>query len=314
LIEPRDPRRQLLGVVELVAAGAGLAVYAYAAGGLVEYLRFAGADLPAGQALALMSARQILIVGAIIMLLAIPVGVAMRLAVWVWTKVQKRLEQTVEGREAVGRLPSRRRRASRPPTQSASVAMGAFFSILATAVTALLSFAVRLDSNGASEAPTSFPLNAFATAAAAGGMLALALELGARVGRKSSWKLADISRLPRYWIAITVLLLALIGGTSFAYFAPLRLPSVLVSLSGGGCLKGLYLGRDGEGLHLVDGEKRSLLTLPRSDFTAVTIGTSGSVEDRTVEQSVCPKYLRSIAPPKGSETAGRSRTQRKGGA
>jgi hypothetical protein len=172
------------------------------------------------------------------------------------------------------------------------VAIGALLSTLATAVTVLFSFVAGLDSDGADEARRSFPLEAFATAAAVGGMLALAVQLGARGGRKSNWRLADISRLPRYWIAITVLLLALIGGMSFAYFAPLRLPSALVSLQGGGCLKGLYLGRDGEGLHLVDGEKRALLTLPRSAFTAVTIGTPASVEDHTVELSACPKSFR----------------------
>lgn len=279
------PASHLPVALEAIGAGAGLVVYAYAAGGVVEYLRLAGAHLPAAQAVSMLSNQQLLIVGAFILLMALPIALAMRLAAWLWTKVETSAEHARESH----RTSSGRRRRQAPKSSSflaSEIAMlGVFLGALAGLIFSLSAIVVPPKSGWDFEAAA----GAIITSATVGGIFALLGRFATVIRQRRIFKLRDLSRLPRRWIAALVLFLALVGGSSLAYFAPLRLPSALLRLRNGNCLTGLYLSRDNENLNLVNGRSRAVLAIASKNVNAVQVGTPISTDGISISQVPCPR-------------------------
>jgi hypothetical protein len=274
--------------LEAIGAGAGLVVYAYAAGGVVEYLRLAGAHLPAAQAVSMLSNQQLLIVGAFILLMAIPIALAMRLAAWLWTKVEARAEHARKSHP-----PSSGHRKQRGPRSSSMLAneiavLGVLLGALAGLIFSVSAVVLPPKPGWDSEAAVS----AITTSAAIGGIFALLTRFATVIRQRRIFKLRDLSRLPRRWIAVLVLLLALVGGSSLAYFAPLQLPSALLRLRNGSCLTGLYLSRDNENLNLVNGRSKALLAIAAKNVNAVQVGTPISTNGISIAQVPCPRAFR----------------------
>src|SRR5881296_2398275 len=120
-----EPRRSPL--FDVIGVGAGLAAYAYVAGGIVDYLRFTGASLPAFQSVSLLSDRQLVSMGVVVLLLAVPVGLVTVIAHWLLGRHdasrQRVAPRGLRGRasERVSQLPESTKAAVKSSVSAASI-------------------------------------------------------------------------------------------------------------------------------------------------------------------------------------------------
>jgi hypothetical protein len=108
--------------------------------------------------------------------------------------------------------------------------------------------------------------------------------------------LGDIFAIPPRWIAVLFLGLSLVGGASLAYFMPLRLPLAVVRTSTATCLAGRYIGRDSNGVHLIDGRSKDLLTIAQTDVSAIQIGPTVRADRVGINNTTCSRLLSSAVP------------------
>jgi hypothetical protein len=275
---------------EIIGAGAGLVVYAYAAGGLIEYLHLAGAELPATQAVSMLSNQQILVVGSVILVMTLPIALATRLAASAWGKLQRKVEEEKESLPPITRRGRARRQAGRKSrrgprhTAADTAAAGAALSVLTSLIFLASTLVVppRVGLNG------EVAVQVLAAAASLGSIAGLVVRFTLAIRRNPLFRLRDLSRLPRSLVAVLVLSLALVGGSSLAYFTPLQLPSATVMLQGGTCLSGPYLSRDAADVNLIDGESHSLYTVPSDEVKALQINAVGGVAGHAIDRVTCP--------------------------
>ena len=275
----------LLGVL---GVGAGLAVYAYAAGGIVEYLRFAGEGLPATQALALLSSQQLLVIGVVVALVAVPIWATLTLIRRLWVNVEAR--QRNRRHEPRGRV-----------LQSVEDAAGAGFAgALVSALAAVVLGAI--EATGAIDATV--VLRGVLSAVGVAGGIGAVIGIGVSGLVAAGWR--GFLALPRRWITVIFLALVLVGGATLAYFVPLSMTRTVLRLSNGTCLAGLYLARDGDDIELVDGRSKRLLSIAGDELAAVQIGRSMPVDSSAVKPIRCPPLLRPLHPARSGQPAGRS--------
>jgi len=267
----------------------------------VEYLRFAGAGLPPGQAIALMSSRQLLVVGVLVLLMTVPLWLVVSGFAWVWRKMQEK-------------HPPRQEKGGHIPPAGEVAAFGASLGFIAVFAFQIVAF---FADNKADATITSLA-NSLALATALGSVLgALAAFLGATAWRPF-FRWSDLLRLPRQWLVGILLAVAVAAGASFAYFTPLKIPRASVQLRDGTCLTGLYLSRDSEGIHLIDGPSGSLFTVFQKDLVGIQVGEPVGMSDWALKSVGCPKGFRQLTisstparSSQGSERpAGRGRARR----
>jgi hypothetical protein len=280
-------------LLSALGVGAGLAAYAYGAGGVFEYLRFLHAKLPVIQALALVSSRELIVTGVIVGLFAIPLWVLTNLCAKLWDKHVQKGWTALEAWFRKQRDKMRQMKGATQPAEEsgqASLALhrggeGAAISTLAA------SLFVVVDAVVGSGIGADAILAALAAAGALGGILvAIAVPFLAAV-RKSG-----LLKLPGRWLASLFLGFALVGGASYAYFTPFYLTQAVVQLSSGGCLTGPYMSRDTGGIHLVDGKERSILTISAVDVSRVRLGNNSLVKSTPITTEPCPNAI-TLPPP-----------------
>jgi hypothetical protein len=316
-------------LLDVLGVGAGLAAYAYAAGGAVEYLRFKGSHLPASQALSLLSSREILATGLVVALTAPIVWLLIRLALSarkaVATHDQPPQETPPPGDEgasehtqpqsstgegaaivlsvdAGGDAPTRAEIEDRIERERRAP-LGEFLAVGAT-ISTLAGFVLSVGAalTGGALHVSELAQVVSGTVLVGGVMAAIvwAIFPGRQSGAGTPTAIAarsasgapsfrGLAVVPARWMVAILLTLTLVGGASVAYFVPLSMPSVVVRLTGGRCIRGLYLARDTSSVTLVDGKARRLLSLSAKEVSAVEIGGGRSVANTRIEAlTKCP--------------------------
>ncbi len=312
-VKPRNGSALPNALLDALGVGAGIAAYAYAAGGAVEYLRFTGSHLPASQALSLISSRQILATGLIVALAAPIVWLLVRIVLWARGKTSSstppptdRPRANADGDSGASDSDAEVETAPRTETrpdrvERAGLASLADFVGYGTALSTFAGIVFLIASSLTGEAPH---LQEFAQVLAlAGGVGAVAAACVWQIfaGRPTAPNAVaapsvpavpgfrGLTAIPARWMVGILLGLTLVGGASVAYFVPLSLPSVVVRLTGGRCIRGLYLSRDSSSVTLVDGEARRLLSLSTKEVSAVEIGSGRRAASARIEAvTKCP--------------------------
>ena len=279
------------GLLEFLV-GAGLVAYVYVAGGVVEYLRFAGAGLPAGQALSLLSSRQLAITGVEIALVAVGLWGFSRCIHWLAQRLRHSPSNAHQPIPTEGQSPAptaataadaEAERQGDPQTDEEVPARSAIRTAGAGAVTAgLAAVAFEVIADATSAGGLEGLGAAVGSAGAVGAGLGLAVvPLVVAVG----WR--GLLDLPARFVATGFITLAFVGGAAYAYFTPLHMSRAIIRLSGGTCVQGIYLARDEEGVHLIDGEAKLLLTIPAGNVAVVQIKGSATVKDESIHRVSC---------------------------
>jgi hypothetical protein len=333
--DSKSPNRASLPntLLDVLGVGAGLAAYAYAAGGAVEYLRFKGSHLPASQALSLLSSREILATGLVVALTAPIVWLLIRIALWARKEVttDDHPQHATPRPEDAG--PSSAAEHTQPqsstgegvtivlsdvgpgaeatsPTETEAdgveherASLADFVSYgFALSTFAGIVFLIAALLNGGAPHLQEF-VQVLGVAGGVGGVMA-AIAWVMLPGRQSgpggptdatapsasaAPGFRGLAALPARWMVAVLLTLTLVGGASVAYFVPLSLPGVVVRLTGGRCIRGLYLARDSSSVTLVDGKAKRLLSISAKELSAVEVGGRHHVATTRIEAlTKCP--------------------------
>jgi hypothetical protein len=102
------------------------------------------------------------------------------------------------------------------------------------------------------------------------------------------------SKVPPLGIAIAVLLIFLGLAWLWSSLIPLHLSRAKVRLTNGTCVSGQYLARDQDGVHLVDGRTKRLVTFAAAAVQGVELGGPAVVSNGDVRPAPCPAPLSAL--------------------
>jgi hypothetical protein len=267
----------------VLGGAAGILAAIYGLGGAVAYLRFVNGGLPADQALGLLGIRQILLFGAVSALVILPSTV---LLVFIALKAQDRLRRYVPPSPSTRQLPPSWLRQLLSRKVPAVLLVGlviagiAFISaVVAGLALASLSGILAFDATSVSEAA------------------GLAAIISGGLGTLFSWIESSATDAFRHLLTIrgvemtiVVILVLFASGIALAIEVPLRMPDTWLRLSDGTCIRGLYLGRDSSGVHLVDGVGKKILTIASANIAALQIGQFEPAKETKIIVVPCPMH------------------------
>jgi hypothetical protein len=256
---------QVFGVV---AASAG---FVYLIGGTVMWLRFRRADLPADQAVSLMSRQQLLVVGMRLMILP-----ALATGALAWLATSRTSPRTVLSDTGTSRFARWRARAA----GISKWRLGAGIA----GVVAIVVLALMLP----------------ATWASLGWAVAAAMIIGFRVHQLRSERRATpadsdessrraLGRLdPRLAMALVAVASAGLVSLARQLDQPVQLLSARVDLDNGSARSGVFVSAGGDDVFIGDTVAHTIVALPRAHVTAVT---AGPPEERAPNASLLSAIL-----------------------
>jgi hypothetical protein len=238
-----------------VAASAG---FVYLIGGTVMWLRFRRADLPADQAVSLMSRQQLLVVGLRLMILP---ALATGALAWLATSRTSPSTALPDDDDGAGRLARWR---SRIGGISKWRLGGAIAGVLAIVILALM-------------LPAAW--------ASLGWAVAAAMIIGSRVRqlRRPPGRLD-----PRLAMALVAVAAAGLVSLARQLDQPIQLLSARVELDSGSVRSGVFVSATGDDVFIGDTGAHTIVALPRSHVTAVT---AGPPEERAPHASLLSAIL-----------------------
>ena len=236
-----------------VAASAG---FVYLIGGMVMWLRFRQADLPADQAVSLMSRSQLLVVGLRLMILP-----ALATGALAWWFASRTSPVTVQA-EAGGSWPARARARVRAASKWR-------LGLIVGGAVLLVIFAFMLP----------------ATWASLSWLAAAVLVIGFRLRqvRKPRGNLD-----PRLTLAVVAVVAAGIVSLARQLDQPVQLLSARVTLDSGPPRTGVLVADNGDDVFIGDTVEHTIVGLPRSHVTSVT---AGPPEERAPAPSLLARLL-----------------------
>jgi hypothetical protein len=280
-----EPASRRSPAIEILGIGAGLAAYLYAIGGAVAFLRYLRAGLPASQAVSLLGSRQILTTGAISIVFVGLVFVVIYLAAAQFIRFLGRIEPPTpaapddeeHGRGATGA--ERLAQALQRRVAGDSIARKIVAGVVGVALAAALVV-------GLPEAGLGIGVE-LAEIAGITGLLSGIVGLipgGYDIVSRASTRLNEMSRRRR---AAICLVPVTICGVIVTVLLPLKMPTAVARLTDGSCLTGLYLSRDGDGVHLVDGTTHQIFTVSTNVLASLTVGKSEQLSGTPINPQSC---------------------------
>lgn len=273
--------------LQILGYGAGITVFAYALGGAYELLRFGGKGIPGTTVVSLLSSRQIVEIGG---LLVAFLAAGVIVSVYLEFEVQNRIKipRLLNERKFLGRL-----------MWGSIFALAAVFTVAYVAIvfTFVHSPVLTINATGAFVAGAfaaffSGLLGAF-VAAVAGSDKNESRDIDIPESREA---LASLPRSIRLALPVGVISIC---GACLALFMPLRLSVAMVQLSDGACLQGLYLDSTADGIHLVDGsvdgKAPTIVTVEPSEIADVQLGNPRPLDRVAVRIVPCPPVVRSVS-------------------